>query len=156
MKHFPAALSLLATGTILTFAQGCVNAANYTDELHSTRERELTVGTVQREIRKGMSSADVAEQLGSPNIVQRDDQEREIWIYDKIASEASYSTGSGSLAGGVGGGATPGAGLILGGLFGSQSKRAGAYASTDKTLTVIVRFDKSSRVESFSYHSSKF
>ena len=43
----------------------------------------LTVGTVQREIRIGMSGADVAQGLGSPNIITTDDQRREAWVYDK-------------------------------------------------------------------------
>ena len=33
----------------------------------------------------------VATALGSPNIVTRDAEGRETWIYDKIATEASYS-----------------------------------------------------------------
>ena len=32
------------------------------------KENRLTVGTVQKEIKRGMSSAEVAEILGSPNI----------------------------------------------------------------------------------------
>jgi hypothetical protein len=32
----------------------------------------MTLGVVQKEIHKGLSQADVAEALGSPNIVTRD------------------------------------------------------------------------------------
>lgn len=139
----------------LLFAGGCVDAARHTDSLHSTREREMTVGTVQREIRRGMTQADVAEALGSPNIVQRDSAGKETWIYDKIATEASYSNSSGGAVGlgGAGGGAST---LILGGLLGTYSANAGASATTQKTLTVIIKYDSSGLVENFSYHSSKF
>lgn len=138
------------------YASGCVDAARNTAELHSTNEREMTVGIVQREIHHGMSAGDVAEELGSPNIVERDGEGRQTWIYDKIATEASYSQSSGSVGGLAGAGGTPGSALILGGLFGGYSKSAGAAATTQKTLTVVIKFDRADRVESFSYHSSKF
>jgi len=113
---------------------GCMTASQHHQELPQTQEREMTVGVVQKEIREGMSQADVAEALGSPNI--------ETWIYDKIASEASYSKSSG------------GTGLILSLLVG-YSKESGAASTTQKTLTVIIKF-KDNKVDSFSYHSSKF
>jgi hypothetical protein len=47
----------------------------------------MTVGKVQKEIRVEMSSADVAQALGSPNIVSTDEERREVWIYDKIATD---------------------------------------------------------------------
>ena len=135
---------------------GCVDAARSTQELHSTKEREMTVGTVQREIRKGMSPAEVAEQLGSPNIVQKDAEGKEVWIYDKIATEASYSNSSGSATALASAGGAPGNSLILGGLLGNYAKSAGAYASSQKTLTVVIKFNAASRVDSFTYHSSRF
>lgn len=141
--------------SIFIVLSGCVNAANNSRELHSTNERDMTVGIVQREIRKGMYSSEVAEQLGSPNIVKKEG-EGEVWIYDKIATEASYSTSRGSVGGLAGAGGIPGATLLLGILTGDYAKSAGAYASTQKTLTVVIRFDEANRVNSFSYHSSKF
>jgi len=121
---------------------GCMTASQHHQELPQTQEREMTVGVVQKEIREGMSQADVAEALGSPNIVTRDSDGLETWIYDKIASEASYSKSSG------------GTGLILSLLVG-YSKESGAASTTQKTLTVIIKF-KDNKVDSFSYHSSKF
>ena len=138
------------------FLFSCVDASKNTRELHSTNERDMTVGIVQREIKKGMTSTEVAESLGSPNIVQNDSEGRETWIYDKIATEASYSDSAGSGGGAVGGGGFPGSSLILGILTGNYSKSAGAFASTQKTLTVIIKFDKYSHVDAFTYHSSKF
>ena len=36
--------------------------------------------------------------MGAPNIVTTDEDRREVWIYDKIATEAAYSTSSGGLS----------------------------------------------------------
>lgn len=135
---------------------GCMSAAQHSASLHSSSEREMTVGIVQKEIRRGMSQADVAQALGSPNIVTKDGDGKEVWIYDKIASEASYSNDSGG-AGFLGGaGGAPASALILGIGSGSYTRNAGAAASTQKTLTVVIKFGKDSRVETFSYHASKF
>lgn len=134
----------------------CVNATDYSRELHSNTDREMTLGIVQREIRQGMTSTQVVEQLGSPNIVQRTDGGGETWVYDKIATEASYVTGDEGYGGALGAGGLPGAALILGGVGGSYNKAAGAYARTQRSLTVVIRFDARNRVESFTYHSSRF
>ena len=118
---------------------GC-STVDHRSNLHSVKEQEMTVGKVQKEIRVGMSGAQVAEALGSPNIVTKDDGGDETWVYDKIATEASYSENSSGLF------------LIL---YGSSS-RSGAAATTQRTLTVVIKFDANSKVKSFSYHASKF
>ncbi|MDM8557966.1 hypothetical protein [Candidatus Parabeggiatoa sp. HSG14] len=120
---------------------GCMTAADHARQLGSEADREMTVGIVQKEIRKGMSQAEVAVALGSPNIVSRDKEGLETWIYDKIASEVSYSRGE--MNTGI-------LGIIIGG-----SRQAGASAQTQKTLTVIIKFNEGV-VNNFSYHSSKF
>lgn len=116
----------------------------------------MTVGTVQKEIRKGMSAANVAEALGSPNIVTTDGEGREVWIYDKISTDVTYSKDSGGLGaalliGGASGGA-------FGGGLGSGDYRrsAGAQSKTQRTLTVVIKFDAEKKVRDFSYHSSRF
>jgi hypothetical protein len=135
---------------------GCMSAAMHQKSLGSTAEREMTLGVVQKEIRIGMSQADVATALGSPNIVTRDSTNKETWIYDKIATEVSYSRDAGGM--GIiglligGGSAVAGAG----GAGGTYSKEAGASSSTQRTLTVVIRFDAKGLVESTSYHASKF
>lgn len=134
----------LSVSVLSLSAASCgMTAAEHSRSLGSSQEREMTVGIVQRDIQKGMSQADVAQSLGSPNIVTRDSEGLETWIYDKIASEASYSQSS------------SGAGLVLSLLWGS-SKSAGASSSTQKTLTVVIKFDTQKKVSSFTYHSSKF
>ena len=128
---------------MLTASYGCMSAAEHQSSLPSTQAEEMTVGVVQKEIRVGMSGADVATALGSPNIVTKDSAGKETWVYDKIASEVSYSKDSG------------GTGLIIN-LFGGYNREAGAVSTTQKTLTVVIKYDDKGLVESFSYHASKF
>lgn len=124
--------------------------------LHSEKERRMTLGLVQREIKVGMSQADVAAALGSPNIVTRDKDGKESWIYDKIATEASYRDSKGNVSGSVAGTTFVADTLLLGMIGGSQSRSSGASATTQKTLTVVIRFNNEGLVDSFSYHSSTF
>ena len=125
-------------------------------EAANAETNRLTVGRVQREVRVGMSGAEVASVLGSPNIVTTDEQRREVWVYDRIATSRAYSTSSGGVsalvlgAGPVGNGF--GAGLGSAGYGGG----AGASATTQKTLTVVIKFDGQGLVRDFAYHTSTF
>lgn len=104
---------------------------------HGVEEsNNLTVGTVQKEIRRGMTGAEVASALGSPNIVSTDDDGNEVWIYDKISSSVSTSQTYGTLI-----------------LIGGSNRRSN---SQQKTLTVIINFDENKRVKDFKYHTSRF
>ena len=134
---------------------GCASAAKHSKQLHSDADRKMTVGVVQKEIRKDTTQAEVATALGSPNMVSRDKDGMETWIYDKIATEVSYSESevSGDITGLLLGGVGSGLGGVLGDVGGSKS--AGAVAQTQKTLTVVIKF-KDNLVKDFSYHSSKF
>ena len=98
--------------------------------------QRLTVGTVQKEIRTGMTGSEVASVLGSPNIVSTDDDGNEVWIYDKISSSVSASQSYGTL-------------LLIGG---SSAKKD----TQQRTLTVIINFDENKRVKDFKYHTSRF
>ena len=149
MKKSFITVALVAASFLLT---SCAHESGLT----STKDREMTLGIVQKEIRTGMSQASVAEALGSPNIVTRDDDGSETWVYDKIATEASYSQSKGDITGGVAAGASISKTLILGGVGGSYGGGSGASSSTQKTLTVVIKFDRNSQVSTFSYHMSKF
>ena len=142
---------------VLCAFSGCMmSAGEHSQSLHSAHDREFTLGRVQQKIYRGMSQATVAEALGSPNIVTRDDVGDETWVYDKIATEASYSKDTGNVSGLGGAGGTAGSVLILGGLLGSFERSAGASATTQRTLTVVIKFNKKQQVKDFSYHSTKF
>ncbi len=129
---------LLILTSCLSF--GCSKGYQHAANLQSSHEREMTLGIVQKELRKGMNQGDVATALGSPNIVTKDQSGAQTWIYDKIAQEVSYSNDNGGVW------------LILG----RYQKRAGASSSTQKTLTVVIKFDDQELVDKISYHSSKF
>lgn len=130
------------------FLTGCMSAAQHRADVQDNSGDRLTVGKVQKEIRVGMSGADVVQVLGSPNIVSTDDQRREVWVYDKISTDTAYSTSSGgvnALVFGSHGGA----------LFGGGSN-TGAASKSQKTLTIIIKFDKKGLVRDFAYNTSRF
>ena len=127
---------------------GC-SATHHVEDVRGADDTDrVTVGTVQKEIRIGMSAADVAAALGSPNIVTTDNERLETWIYDKISSEVTYSRSSGTIVGMIFGSSGGGAG--------AGTTSAGATKSSQRTLTVIIKFDGANMVRDFSYHSSRF
>ncbi len=150
-------LSLALTLTIISPAFAVMQSAKVSKNMATpVKEQELTLGVVQKNIKIGSAQDEVAIALGSPNIVTRDSDGKDTWIYDKVASITSYdSNGFGVGAGGLGGGG--GGNGFGGGILGiAYSKNKGSLQTTQKTLTVVIKFDKDSRVESFTYHMSKF
>lgn len=115
----------------VTLLAGCATTPG------SGGSRNLTVGTVQREVRVGMSGAEVAEALGSPNIVSTDEDRNEVWIYDKISSHYVETESKGSVA------------VIR---FLSEvgpiaaSSRGRTESTSQRTLTVVIKFDENGRV----------
>lgn len=141
-------LSACIAGLVLS---GCVVSGGAGPEPGASDEA-MTLGNVQRRIAIGMSSADVAEQIGSPNIVTTDADRNEVWVYDRFATEAHYedtAVGLGLLIGGISGDA--------GGVGGIGAHRAsGSRTRTQRTLTVVVKFDDAHRVRDLAYHASRF
>ncbi len=123
-------------GAAMVWLTACAASLQTVSPAPPGGEKRLTVGTVQQEIRKGMPSAAVAEALGSPDIVTTDEQGREVWIYDRVATERVQEVGF--------------AGLILIG-YGRE-----AAAVSQRSLTVIVKFDPDKRVRDYAYHASRF
>jgi len=115
----------------------CMTASEHRADIRDDSGDRITVGKVQREIKVGMASAKVIEILNSPNVVTTDEKRREVWIYDKIASERIASSSSNSL-------------LVWGPSY------TGASSSTQRTLTIIIKFDEESKVRDFAYHTSRF
>ena len=119
---------------------GCQSAAQHQKDVSEEPVEKFTLGNVQRKIQKGMSQADVASSLGSPNIVTKDAFGKESWVYDKAAREVAYSHDQGGVW------------LILG----AYSKDAGASRTSQRTLTVVIKFDEQGKVSDVTYHSSQF
>jgi outer membrane protein assembly factor BamE (lipoprotein component of BamABCDE complex) len=125
---------------VSVFMSGCMTNAQHREAEQNNSLDQLTVGKVQREIKKGMSSAEVAQVLGSPNILSTDKDNNEVWIYDKVSTNtASSNSSSGASI------------LIL-----SGNKSSAASSSSQKTLTIIIKFDKNNKVKNFSYRRSSF
>jgi outer membrane protein assembly factor BamE (lipoprotein component of BamABCDE complex) len=150
---------LLAGAFVASFVVvGCQSAQQHTADVEAANAdaNRLTVGTVQREIRVGMSGGEVASVLGSPNIVTTDENRREVWVYDRISTTRAYSTSSGGVYALILGGTLAGDGLVGGAGSTGYSASAGAAATTQKTLTVVIKFDEQGMVRDFAYHTSTF
>lgn len=124
----------------LLLVSGCSTAGAHRQAVQSDAGDKLTVGTVQREIRIGMPASQVIEALGSPNIVTTDENRLEVWVYDKFATDVTYSSSDGGVW------------LIFAGVSGSS----GAASSSQRTLTIVIKFDADKKVRDFAYHSSSF
>ncbi|MCH9693146.1 MAG: hypothetical protein K0U72_01435 [Gammaproteobacteria bacterium] len=135
---------LLAIVALLTAVTACSTGQTY----NPNADEQITVGKVQKEIRIGMAGGQVAEVLGSPNIVSTDENRNEVWIYDKISTQyVRADVSAGILA--IGGGSD-----VIGGTGVSGSQSSGA--SSQRTLTVVIKFDDAGLVRDFAYHTSRF
>ena len=142
---------------LLFFLGCCVSAGDHADDVGKALPGDrLTVGTVQKEIRVGMSGTEVAQVLGSPNIVSTDEKGREVWIYDRIATDRAYSASRGGVSALILGLLTGGSGALGGGAAPGYSREAGAESTSQRTLTVIIKFDEGKKVRDFAYHASRF
>ena len=130
MKH-----TWIALGLCLSVA-----AAGCSSEQAEIKEDRLTVGKVQGEIKVGMPASQVAELLGSPNIVTTDEKRREVWMYDKVSTDR-VDTSSSSFAG-----------LII---LGANS-RSSSSSQRQRTLTIIIKYDEEKKVRDFAYNSTQF
>lgn len=135
---------------------GCQSAAYHRSDVSDTSGDQLTVGTVQRDIAIGMSGAEVAEVLGSPNVVTTDEERREVWIYDKISTQSAYSNSAGSAGANVLGIPFLDGGFLAGTGRATASGSAGAQDTSQRTLTVVIKFDEAGLVRDYGYHTSRF
>lgn len=128
------ALSLMTTGCMTN--------------THAVKEENITIAKAQSEIKNGMSSAEVIEVLGSPNMVSTDTEGREVWVYDKVSTNRNSSSVSGNLLGLLFGSS--------GGGFGGASASTASESTNQRTLTIVVKFDENKKVRDVSYRSSSF
>ena len=137
--------------TVLSLS-GCMTASQHSAELSSPDEQRLTVAAVQREIQLGMSGAAVISTLGSPNIVSTDKDRNEVWVYDRVSTEYVYSNSGTGLISLIGASASS----VAGGVIPTHKQDAGASRRSQKTLTIIIKFDENKQVKDFAYHASRF
>lgn len=133
--------AIIATPLLVLIATGCQSVSDQLKAMtQSTSDQSLTVAKAQTEIKKGMSGGQIVESLGAPNMVSTDENGNEVWVYDKISTVSAVSESAG------------GAGLILFGAAGGS----GAKMTNQRTLTIIVKFDKNKKVRDFAYQSTSF
>lgn len=107
---------------------------------YSLNEEKMTVAKAQTEIKIGMPSSAVIEVLGSPNMVTTDTERRETWVYDKVSTNVQSSSSKNGV-------------WLLLFTAGSHDFKA---SSNQRTLTIIVKFDKNGLVRDFAYRTSTF
>jgi len=143
-------ISLLLPGVL--FAVGCASAPQHKAAVTDDSTDRVSVGVVQKEIRLGMPSAAVVAAIGSPNLVTTSEERTEVWVYDKLATDVVHSQGSvgawGVIVGPVG--------SAGGALLGNARQSASATSTSQRTLTIVIRFDAEQRVSDFAYHASRF
>ena len=143
---------LIITTVICALATGCTTAVEHQKAVNSYEEEQLTVAAMQRTIRDGMSGADVLAALGSPNIISTDADRNEVWVYDRVGTEYVHSESGGGLISLVGAASSS----AVGGAIPTYSQKSGASRRSQRTLTIIVRFDDDKLVRDYSYHASRF
>lgn len=121
----------------LVFLGGCGHVQQQSPYI---QEEKITLAKAQKEIKVGMTSADVVEVLGTPNMVTSDANHCETWVYDKISTEVSSSSSNSGVWF-----------LLIGGDKSRYSSR-----SNQKTLTIIIKFDADNKVRNFTYRASSF
>lgn len=118
------------TSTILSiFISGCAYQAPLaTIPARQIETQKITLGSVQSSVKKGASSSDVINALGSPNIVTSNQDGSEMWVYDKIVTEAEMASG----------------------------QNTAVTTRSTRTMIVTIKFDKSQRVDTVSYRQTSY
>ena len=122
------------TSLLSLILNGCVN--NIQPQVNNINNvGKTTLGIVQKSIKRGMSSAEVIKVLGSPNMVTQDEDSNEVWIYDKHSTEIKSSNQR--------------KGVWL--LVVSTNEGSSSHNSSQKNLTIIIKFNSDNKVKKFSY-----
>lgn len=107
----------------------------------SSRNSDLTHGNVQMNVRVGQTGkAEILEHFGAPNITTVDGSGQEVWTYQRQAtvSQSSSSENYWTV-------------LLVGG-----GKSASGFEQSQRTMTLIIKFDKNNLVSDFRSRYSEF
>ena len=105
------------------------------------RNSALTHGNVQMNLQVGRTTqAEVLETFGAPNITTIDGAGNEVWSYQRHATVTQQSGGSSYWT------------VVL---FGS-GQYADGFQQTNRTITLIIKFNKNRVVSDFRSRSSDF
>ena len=139
----------LGAGRVLAVLIAVSTAA---EAAQKAEDKQFTLGLVQQQIRVGLAQTDLAATIGSPNLVTRSADGREAWVYDKVASETTQD--GWTIGGGAMGSASSASAGVLALPFGSRHKSK--TRTSQRSLTIVIRFSAAGVVESFTYHASQF
>jgi len=120
----------------LTSLYGCMAPMPVT-----TRNSALTQGNVEMKLEVGVTTKTrVLEAFGAPNITSVDSTGQEVWTYQRAATVSQSSSSSGYWT-------------IL--LAGGGTQAAG-FEQTQRTITLIIKFNAKGIVSDFRSRSSEF
>lgn len=125
---------MLALASVLV---GCATAPAPVDQRNSA----LTSGNVSMNLVVGQTTqAQVLEVFGAPNIVTMDGERNTVWSYQRHATVTQASGGSNYWTV-----------VLLGG-----GQYAEGFQETQRTITLIIKFDKNNVVSDFHSRTSDF
>jgi len=129
--------SMLLVLSCLLVSSCAQNATWHSEQVAQQEKQNFTIGVVQKDIKKGMTGGQVAEVLGSPNIVSTDENGNEVWVYDKFHTE-SVASGSNGIT------------------LGLSNIAGGAARHSQSTITIVIKYDGQNKVRDIAYHKSSF
>lgn len=107
----------------------------------TARNSELTHGNVQLKLKAGATTqAEVLEAFGAPNVTTIDGSGQEVWTYQRAATVQQDSASSDFWT------------IILAG----GGSDASGFERTQRTMTLIIKFDDADLVSDFRSRSSNF
>ena len=163
-------LKFAALGAVVLIVTGCAgNDASKSPEQRvdtpssGTQEKPsaLSYGTVTATVKKNVTTqSDLINLFGGPNISTTDAEGLETWVYERTSSvtdtagTSEQSNLSAFFGGGAIGGPAAAGGGVAGGSGSSNSQRR--TSNSQKTLTVVVKFNADKTVRDYSARASSF
>lgn len=121
---------VIAILMVVLFIAGCASR-------EPVQKSNLTPGMAKTKIIKGRTNqSEILRVFGAPNIITRNKSDNEVWTYDKVSIERSASSSYGTI--------------IIAAI--SSSRRA----TSSRTFTLMIEFDRDEIVKDYSYRSSAF
>lgn len=129
---------MISTVLVILIATGCAQAPT---KPVTTRNSELTHGNVQLNLKVGETTqAQVLEVFGAPNITTIDGSGQEVWSYQRAATVSQATSTSGFWT------------ILLAG----QSQESSGLEQTQRTMTLIIKFNSQKVVSDFRSRASEF
>ena len=107
----------------------------------SMETQRLAVGAAQM-LKVGSTSERVIELLGSPNVVTNNEDGLETWVYDKVSKEVETVKTVKTVDGGW--------------LFTPKQQQSVVSVVGERTMIVVIKFDKGHRVSNVRYRQTSY